>query len=127
MATTKPVQEGIKGKVIAAFLLTCLAIIGALIIVNYSFRGLLTTVDDLTQPNKKLQTLNVLFQQITQLDQLQRASAIRNPGRKYASLLLESKPLVVTIDSLRSMTWANAEQLERLNEMERLLHERDKL
>ena len=127
MKTEKPLQEGIKSKVIAAFLLSCVAIIAALVIVNYSFQGLLSTVDELTVPNKKLQTLNVLFQQITQLDQLQRASAIRNPGKKYASLFRESKPLMATLDSLRNMTWADPEQLERLNEMERLLIERDKL
>ncbi len=127
MKPAKPLQEGIKSKVIAAFLLSCVAIIAALVIVNYSFQGLLSTVDELTVPNKKLQTLNVLFQQITQLDQLQRASAIRNPGKKYASLFRESKPLMATLDSLRNMTWADPEQLERLNEMERLLIERDKL
>ena len=125
--TGKPFQEKIRGKVIAAFLISCFAIICALVIVHYSFQGLLTTVDELTVPNKKLQTLNTLFQQITQLDQLQRAKAIRNPGREYASLLRESKPLMVTLDSLRMMAWNDTNQIKRLDEMERLLRQRDKL
>lgn len=127
MKPAKPGLEGIKRKVIAAFLLGCFAIIAALAIVNYSFQGLLSTVNDLTQPNEKLNSLNNLFQQITQLDQLQRANALKNPSRKYASLLRESKPILASLDTLRSMHWENSKQLERLDEMESLVHQRDKL
>jgi hypothetical protein len=127
MKAAKPAQQEIKGKVIAAFLLGCFAIISALAIVNYSFQGLLSTVDDLTTPNKKLNSLNNLFQQITQLDQLQRANALTKPGSKYASLLRESKPIIASLDSLRKMDWSDSKQVERLNEMEDLIYQRDKL
>lgn len=127
MKPTQPILRGVKGKVIAAFILSCAAIIAALAITSYSFKGLLSTVDELAQPNEKLRTLNNLFQKVTQLDQLQRATAIRNPGKKYASLLIESKPLIATIDSLRAMRWQDVEQLDRLDEMEKILHQRDQL
>ena len=127
MKAAKPAQQEIKSKVIAAFLLGCFAIISALAIVNYSFQGLLSTVSDLTTPNKKLQSLNNLFQEITQLDQLQRASVLTKPGTKYASLLRESKPIIANLDSLRKMDWSDSKQLERLNQMEDLVYQRDRL
>lgn len=41
------------------------------------FNGLLDRVDELTEPNSKLRLLNTLFEQITRLDQQQRANTIR--------------------------------------------------
>lgn len=119
--------KGLKGRVIAAFVLACLAIAAAVAITNYSFKGLLTTVDDLAQPNEKLRTLNNLYQKVTQLDQLQRADAIRRPGRSAQALLRESQPLILIIDSLQAMPWESQEQLDRLGEMAKILKDRDKL
>jgi signal transduction histidine kinase/DNA-binding response OmpR family regulator len=127
MKSIQPILKGVKGKVIAAFVLACLAIVAALAITSYSFKGLLATVDKLAQPNDKLTTLNNLFQRVTQLDQLQRATAIRNPDKKYASLLRESKPLIMTIDTLRALPWQDETQLDRLDQMEKILHKRDEL
>lgn len=123
----KPFLRGIRSKVIAAFLLACIAILLALSITYYSFEGLLVTVDNLTTPNQKLKTLNNLFQQITELDQRQRADAIRNPQKTYSEFLTESKALVHTLDTLRALPWESEQQLNRLNAMEAILHKRDKL
>lgn len=119
--------RGVKGKVIAAFLLASVAIVAALAITNYSFKGLLGTVNSLAQPNEKLRTLNNLYQKVIQLDQLQRADAIRKPHKSAEALLHESEPIILTLDSLRQMSWANKQQLERLDEMEKLLKEREHL
>src|SRR5690606_31563633 len=119
--------RGVKGKVIAAFLLASLAIVAALAITNYSFKGLLGTVNSLAQPNEKLRTLNNLYQQVIQLDQLQRADAIRKPHKSAEALLHESEPIILTLDSLRHMPWTNKQQLDRLDEMEKLLKERERL
>ena len=119
--------RGVKGKVIAAFLLASLAIVAALAITNYSFKGLLGTVNSLAQPNEKLRTLNNLYQQVIQLDQLQRADAIRKPHKSAEALLHESEPIILTLDSLRHMPWTSKQQLDRLDEMEKLLKERERL
>lgn len=112
---------------IAAFLLASLAIVAALAITNYSFKGLLGTVNSLAQPNEKLRTLNNLYQKVIQLDQLQRADAIRKPHKSAEALLHESEPIILTLDSLRNMSWTNRQQLDRLDEMEKLLKERERL
>ncbi len=116
-----------RGKVIAAFLLTCSAIGLALFTTYVSFDSLLIKVDELSTPNQKLRTLNTLFEQITQLDQKQRADAIRNPGKPYHAFLLESQKLTATLDSLSLMNWESSQQPERLQAMTRILAKRDYL
>lgn len=103
MKPAKPLQEGIKSKVIAAFLLSCVAIIAALVIVNYSFQGLLSTVDELTVPNKKLQTLNVLFQQITQLDRSEKFTCMA-PAK---SRKLSMAPISTSVKSKSFISFNN--------------------
>ena len=114
-------------KVIAAFLLTCVAIAMAMAITYFSFRSLLVTVDDLTAPNIKVKTLNNLFQQITQLDQKQRAEAILNPGRSYSKFLRETQTLTNTLDTLMQMHWGNEQQILRLKSMQQILRRRNEL
>jgi signal transduction histidine kinase/HPt (histidine-containing phosphotransfer) domain-containing protein len=117
----------LKGKVIAAFLLACIAIALAVSITYLSFNNLLAKVDEISSPNTKLKVLNNLFEQITQLDQQQRADAIRNPGKPYRDYLNESKALLLSIDSLAAMPWENKKQGNRLNSMKRILNKRDYL
>lgn len=119
--------KGVKGKVIAAFVLASVAIIAALAITKYSFEGLLGTVNNLAQPNEKLRALNNLYQKVIQLDQLQRADAIRRPHKSAEALLHESEPIILTLDTLRRMRWSGQEQLARLDQMEKLVRERERL
>lgn len=118
--------RGLKSKIIAAFLLACTAIALALGITYYSFNGLLVTVDNLTTPNTKIEILNHLYQQVTQMDQLQRAAVIRNPQKLYTSLLRESQSLMSTIDTLKNLQW-DAHQYQRITNIENILHKRDQL
>jgi len=117
----------LKGKVLAAFLLACVAIAMAVTITYFSFNGLLDKVDELSIPNNKLKALNSFFERITRLDQQQRAEAIKNPGKSYGALLRESKALSATLDSLEAMEWEDIHQAERLGAMKRILNRRDRL
>ncbi len=117
----------LKGKVLAAFLLAAIAIALAVTITYFSFYGLLAKVDELSLPNNKLKSLSYLFEQITRLDQQQRADALRNPEKSYGTLLRESKSISSALDSLASMSWEDKRQAERLQAMKRILHKRDYL
>lgn len=64
---SKPFFKGTRGKVIAAFLLGFTGIALALSITYFSFSELMGTVDELSEPNKKLRSLNELFRKITVL------------------------------------------------------------
>jgi signal transduction histidine kinase/FixJ family two-component response regulator len=113
-------------KILAAFILVSIAIALALAIARFSYRELMSTVDDLSEPNEKLTILNSLFEEITTLDQLQRAEAIKNPHKPYNSFLEQSVSLNAMIDSLRSLPW-DTSQMNRLEEMKEILKQRNEL
>lgn len=113
-------------KILAAFLLAFVAVILAQSISRFSFRELLGTVADLSEPNEKLSLLNSVFHEITTLDQMQRAEAITNPDKPYNSFINQSASVNALIDSLTRMPW-DTSQLNRLIQMKDVLSERNKL
>lgn len=112
-------------KILAAFFLAFIAVILAQSITRFSFRELLGTVAELSEPNEKLGLLNSVFHEITALDQMQRAEAITNPNKPYNSFLNQSADLNALIDSLTQMPW-DSSQLNRLIQMKDVLSERNK-
>lgn len=113
-------------KILAAFLLAFVAVVLAQSISRFSFRELLGTVEELSEPNEKLGLLNNVFHEITTLDQTQRAEAITNPRKPYNSFLNQSANLNQLIDSLTRMPW-DTSQVSRLVKMKDVLNERNKL
>lgn len=116
----------VQRKVIAGFILVFIAILLALGISNFGFREMMETVDQLSAPNKELAALNTIFQEITALDQSQRADAIKNPTNSYNTFLNQSKSLVNKIDSLRMMQWDSTQQKKLLN-IKDILQKRNRL
>src|SRR5690606_7107550 len=103
-------------KVLAALLLAFVAVLLAQGISRLSFRELVSTVEELSEPNEKLNLLNRIFHELTTLDQMQRAEAITNPRKPYRSFLDQSTELNSLIDSLASMPWDDTVQHDRLLE-----------
>lgn len=118
--------SSVTGKVLAAFSLAFIAILLAFGISNFAFNNMLDTVDQLSAPNEKLSSLNRVFQEITTLDQLQRAEAIKNPRKPYKAFLNQSKEAMAMIDSLNFLPWDSV-QHERLTAIKDILKKRDKL
>lgn len=113
-------------KVFAGFLMVFVAILMALGITHFGFREMMETVDKLSEPNKKLAALNTIFQEITALEQAQRAQAISNPKNPYKLYLEQSKAFSNKIDSLQLLDWDSA-QVERLLEIQVILQKRNRL
>lgn len=113
-------------KILAAFVLVSVAIALALAITRFSFRELQSTVDELSEPNEKLTLLNRLFEEITTLDQLQRAEAIANPRKPQNTFLDQSITINTMIDTLKQLSWDTA-QLDKLEEMKTILTKRNSL
>lgn len=118
--------SSVKRKVLIGFTLTFVAILLALAIAHFSFRDVMDTVDDLSLPNEKLSVLNRAFQEITTLDQLQRAEAIKNPQKSYRTFLNQSHSLMAMIDSLSAMKW-DSSQATRIAAMKEVLKKRNKV
>jgi signal transduction histidine kinase/DNA-binding response OmpR family regulator len=119
-------SAGVVRKILAAFILVSISIALALAIARFSYRELMSTVDELSEPNEKLTILNSLFEEITTLDQVQRAEAIKNPHKPYNSFLEQSVSLNTMIDSLRSLPW-DTTQMNRLGKMKEILKQRNDL
>lgn len=116
----------IKQKVAAGFILTIVALALAIGITQISFSRLLTNIDELATPNEKLTVLNKLFENITTVDQQQRAEAIRSPKDQLYKFQKQSSQLNQLIDSLLRMKWDTVQQ-QRLRSLKEMLGKRDNL
>ncbi|MGV3505025.1 MAG: hybrid sensor histidine kinase/response regulator [Adhaeribacter sp.] len=119
--------QSVGGKVVAAFLIGAVALALAWVVLRVGFREILVTVDRLSAPNEKLRIVNGLFHNITRLDQLQKAQALRNPEMPAGNFQQASRSLLLTIDTLRQMSAGNPAQLQRLDSMKAILHHRNEL
>jgi signal transduction histidine kinase/DNA-binding response OmpR family regulator len=119
-------STSVKSKVIAGFLLVFIAILLALAITQFGFREMMGTVDQLSAPNKELNALKTLFQEITAIDQEQRAEALKNPRRLHKNFFNQSKSLVNKVDTVRLLNWDTA-QHARLLEIREILQNRNRL
>lgn len=118
--------RSVKGKIVAGFVLAVIAIVLAFSITRFAFTDMLTKVDELSEPNPKLTLLNRLFQEITTLDQLQRAEAIRNPRMSHSAFLNQSQRTTNLVDSMLILDWDSA-QTQRIKAMKQVLRNRDAL
>jgi hypothetical protein len=124
---TKPTSSGsILRKIVAAFVFTVIAIFLAYTITRYAFQDMLDTVEDLSAPNEKLSALHHVFEEITKLDHLHRAEAIKNPDKPFKDFLNQSKISLAMIDSLAMLNW-HPDQQARIDSMKDILRKRDEL
>lgn len=118
--------RSVKGKILAAFLLAFVAFLVAFSISRLAFTDMLGKVEELSEPSGKLTLLNKVFQEVTTLDQMQRAQALQNPRMPHSAFLSQSQRTMNLIDSISLMEWDSA-QLERISAMKHILHRRDSL
>jgi signal transduction histidine kinase/CheY-like chemotaxis protein len=119
-------STSVKSKVIAGFLLVFIAILLALAITQFGFREMMGTVDLLSAPNKELNALKTIFQEIIAIDQEQRAEALKNPKGLHKNFFNQSKTLVDKVDTLRLLDWDTAQDA-RLLEIREILQNRNRL
>lgn len=87
---------------------------------------MLTTVQSVSAPDKKLLVVNQLFRDITKLDQFQRSQSFQKPG-SYRSFIKESDSLRSKMDTLKRLYSGDKRQIEQINKMKGLLVKRDSL
>lgn len=119
--------NGIKGKVIIAFLLACIALSLAWIVSRVAFRKMLQTVENIATPNDRLRLVNSLSRSMIQLDQLQRTQGIKLQDKSDHAFLKESGQLRLRMDTLNRLYQNNAQVGKRIDSMKKLLKQRDKL
>lgn len=123
----KKQSRSLYGKIIIAFLLGCGTIMFALHITRSSIGKMLGTVQQLSAPNEKLKLVNALFRDVVRLDQKQRAQSLQDRRKPYNPFLKESVLLQRRLDTLRAFSTGDDRQVKRIDSMQKILRERDKL
>ncbi|QEC51351.1 signal transduction histidine kinase [Anseongella ginsenosidimutans] len=119
--------RSVKGKVIIAFLVGCIALGLAWGFSRVAFREMMKRVEQLSSPDERLRMVNDLFLDITQLSQSQRMQALLEHKTSLKAISDESEPLIAKLDSLRQFYINNPGQVHRIDSMKDILRERDRL
>ncbi|MGV8877445.1 MAG: hybrid sensor histidine kinase/response regulator [Sphingobacteriaceae bacterium] len=119
--------NGVKGKVIIAFLLACIALSLAWTVSRVAFSKMLQTVEIIATPNDRLRLVNDLSRSMIQLDQMQRTKGIKFQDKSDHAFLKESRKLRLGMDTLNSFYQNNPQVSKRIDSMKKLLKQRDKL
>lgn len=120
-------NRSISRKIILAFLLACAAVLLSISISNISFRKILQRVDQLAEPNTRLQLVNHLFREIVLMDQLQHNEAFKHNQHDYTGMLAESEVVQQLLDSLKGISRGDTLSVTRIDSMKRILYRRDRL
>ncbi|TWJ04810.1 phospho-acceptor domain-containing protein [Mucilaginibacter frigoritolerans] len=115
-----------KGKIIIASFLACFALLSAWGISRIAFKQMLGAVEKMSSPYEKMRLVNELTHRVAKLDQVQKTNLLDNPTSYYSSFS-ETKKLLWTIDTLKTVYAGDEAQTKRLNSLKRLLIDRDKL
>lgn len=120
-------KSAVKKKVLIAFIVAGGALAFAWAVSRGAFSQMLTTVQQMTEPDPKLGLLNTLFRDVTLLDQEQRSKAFQTGFYSGAVVWSKSASLFKLMDSLSVLYNGDKLQLRRIEDMKRLLSERDSL
>ncbi|MBE9585773.1 response regulator [Mucilaginibacter sp. JRF] len=122
----KRFMRSIKGKVVFAFILACVALFLAWNVSKGAFNEMLGAVENISAPNDKLRIVNDLSRRVSQLDQMQRMQVLRNGGSND-NFFNETRSINRSIDTLQGFYQNDRVQLWRLKSLRKLLRDRDKL
>src|SRR3546814_16659126 len=97
----KSCMRSVKGKVLIAFLVGCLALGLAWGFSRVAFREMMRRVEQLSATDERLQMVNELFLDITQLSQSQRTQALLKRGNTFHTVSEESGQLIAKLERKR--------------------------
>jgi len=119
--------KSIRGKIIAIFIIAALSIGLSWIILRVAFGQVVNTIEEISKPNNKLQLLNNLSSDISQIGQYQRKLILQHPTKDYPILLPESKEFIKRLDTLRTICVDNKLQLLQIDSVENIVNQYDAL
>src|SRR5690606_8429329 len=118
--------RSVRRKVIFVFLSCAVSLVLAWVISRDAFTEIMGTVESITTPEPKLETVSSISRDIMRLDQLQRAQAFGG-NTAYNSFSKESAAIIGSLDSLEQLSEGSEVQQLRIDSIKTLLRQRDKL
>ncbi len=119
--------NSIKAKVILGFLLFGLAILFSWLVVRSTFNEMIVSIDKISVPNYKMSLINELFEDIAQLEQIQREKSIQLPGISDEELLGSTNDLHRKLDTLFILVHDSESQTARIDSMKSTLDQHKEL
>ncbi len=120
--------SGVRRKVVLVFIACIIAMGLAWGISRLAFEEMIDTIDMVTAPKHELELVGRLSKSIMRLDQLQRSQALLdNKNDQYENFAEESKAVSLTLDSLTQVFAYDTVQIGRLDSIQTLLAQRDRL
>ncbi len=118
-------RTSIKGKIIIAFLLCSLALIGSYFVNKLAFKEIYNSVEDLSYTNQKLIIVNNIFFEINESEKTFRNMVTND--HSFETFLTQSNTLRLFTDSLRVLCADNYDQVKLIDSIHSLLKIRGKL
>lgn len=117
----------LKGKVILVSVAGFVALAVIHFAISYAFEKMNNNIDQLAKPNEKLVMVNHLFRDVSQMNHLQRQKTVLGKKDPSVAFIKESDAVYVILDSLLALFERDTLQTSRINEINRLLIQREKL
>ncbi|MFD2246883.1 ATP-binding protein [Pontibacter ruber] len=117
-------KEKTKVKVVAGFGLALSVVAIAIYLTYASFTQLLTSVEQLSQPNRKLVKLHHTLSDIATAESSIRAYTLTTEDRYFKTYLKDLRKIECQIDTLRTMMKQNATELSRIDSISTLLQQK---
>ncbi|HEX7366862.1 MAG TPA: ATP-binding protein [Pelobium sp.] len=111
-----------KGKIIFGFVMAIVALTAAWSISKLVFSEMISTVDQVSKPDDKLNLVNQIFTSVSRLDQEQKYLALQENDRSFSE---ESNLIKLRLDTLSRLYDTDSLQKIRINSIRGLLSQRD--
>jgi signal transduction histidine kinase/CheY-like chemotaxis protein len=115
------------GKVLLAAFAGIITMYVVHVAVEHAFSEITTNFERLASPNERLNAVNRLFRNISSLNHLQQAEAASGRRSPSASFIEHANSIYPSLDSLRIMFAGDIQQIERFDEIEKRLVNRQQL
>lgn len=119
--------QAARSKVLIAFVLAIAALLLFWLGSRFVFGATLHNMEELSKPNEKLKQVNTLFQEFTQVDQMQRRIALQDKKGRRAKISALSDTLLTHIEALRAFYDYEDWQYRRLDSIQTVMEKRGSL
>jgi signal transduction histidine kinase/DNA-binding NarL/FixJ family response regulator len=120
-------MQSMKGKILVAALVGIIALTAAWLVSRLAFEQMLITVEELSEPNEKLETVNKIFHGIVNLDRLEEVRDFPLSDEESFEVLSQTDRIQISLDSLQILCADNENQTSLIDSVKIMLNLREEV
>jgi signal transduction histidine kinase/CheY-like chemotaxis protein/HPt (histidine-containing phosphotransfer) domain-containing protein len=120
-------MQSMKGKILVAALVGIIALSAAWLISRVAFEKMLTTVEELSEPNATLEKVNDVFHGIVNLNRLEEVRDFPSTEEESMEVLSQTDQILYDLDSLRNLYAEDDVQTGLIDSVKYLLKRREEV